>query len=282
MLRALLVAAITLLSPERPVPGIADRKTDTYFVGKKDILDIRVYDEADLSKEAIVDHAGNIHFPLLGSVQVEGLTTRQVESLLAERLGDKYLVNPQVFVSVKEYNSQRAIVLGVVKNPGAYALTGETTILDLISRAGGLLESGGKNLVLVRQGNRYAKAATESSREPLVIDANKLLRLGDKSLNHVVHDGDMLFAPKADGVYVYGEVKKPGVVPYRDGLTVLQAISLAEGLSGRASAGEVRVIRSAEGKEQKIKVDLDAIADNKKSDVLLRPEDVIVVPESFF
>jgi polysaccharide export outer membrane protein len=277
-----LAVIISALAMTMPFPQSGTAEEVRYLVGAKDILEIKVYDEQDLSKEAIVDHGGRISFPLLGSINVGGLSTVEIEELLERQLGEKYLVDPQVFVSVKEYNSRKAVVLGVVKNPGPYALTGETTILDLISRAGGLLETGGKNIVLVRRGNRYDRGTTNSTEEPIVIDANKLLRLGEKSLNYVVYDGDMVFAPKADGVYVYGEVKKPGVVAYRDGLTVLQAISLAEGLSGRASAGSVRIIRSVNGKEQKIKVNLDDIADNKRSDVQLRPEDVIVVPESFF
>jgi polysaccharide export outer membrane protein len=252
-----------------------------YVVGPRDVLDIKVYDEADLSKEAVVGQDGTISYPLLGTVKVSGATTLQIERMLQASLGARFLVNPQVFVNVKEYNSRRAVVLGMVKNPGPYALTGDTTVLDLISRAGGVIESGGKTLILVRGGNRAFSTETTGAVPPLVIDAHKLLRLGDKELNVTIKDGDILFAPKADGVYVYGEVKKPGVVPYRDGLTVLQAVSLAEGLSGRANGGKVQVIRSVDGIERKFHVNLDKVVDDGKSDLQLKPEDIIVVPESF-
>lgn len=255
----------------------ATRAHSEYIVGVRDILDIRVFDEPDLSKEASVSEAGDIRFPLLGSLRVAGLTPRQIEVLIAQKLGERYLVAPQVFVALKEYNSRRAVVLGMVKNPGTYALMGETTVLDLVSRAGGVLETGGKTWVLVRRGNR----PSEKTEPPLLIDANRLLRRGEKQLNIAVEDGDTLFVPKSDGVYVYGEVKKPGVVLYRDGLTVLQAISLAEGLSARANPGKVQIIRTDEGREQKIRVDLDAIVDDARRDVVLKPEDIIVVPESF-
>ncbi len=252
-----------------------------YVVGPRDVLEIKVFDEADLSKEAIVGLDGTISYPLLGNIKVGGATTLQLERMLQERLGEKYLVNPQVFVSVKDYNSRRAVVLGMVKNPGPYALTGDTTVLDLVSRAGGVIETGGKTLILVRGGNQGFASSTSSAVPPLMIDAHKLLRLGDKTLNVTVKDGDILFAPKADGVYVYGEVKKPGVVPYRDGLTVLQAISLAEGLSGRANGGKVHVIRGVDGVEKKFPINLDKVVDKGSGDIQLKPEDIIVVPESF-
>lgn len=259
-----------------------------YEIGPRDVLDIRVYDEPDLSKEAVVAGDGTVTVPLLGSVAVSGLTTEQAEMLLRRRLGEKYLVNPQVFVSVKEYNARRVVVLGSVKNPGPYALTGETRLVDLISRAGGVVAEGGKNIVLVRAltarpaSAPVTAAAPVTSAAPIVIDAMRLLRHGDHALNYVVNAGDMVFVPKSDGVYVYGQVKKPGVVPYRDGLTVLQAVSLAEGLTTGADADSVRVIRSDRGREKTLQVNLDAVADNKAADVRLKPEDIVVVPESFF
>lgn len=258
-----------------------------YQIGPRDILDIRVFDEPDLSKEAVVAADGSISVPLLGTVRVAGLTTEEAESLLRTRLGERYLVNPQVFVSVKEYNARRVVVLGSVKNPGPYALTGETRLVDLISRAGGVSEEGGKHIVLVRAmngaaGPAAAVTAPTAAPAPIVVDATRLLQRGDRDLNYVVKDGDMVFVPKSDGVYVYGQVKKPGVVPYRDGLTVLQAVSLAEGLASGADADSVRVIRSDQGRERTIHVNLDAVADNDAADVVLRPEDIVVVPESFF
>ncbi len=316
-----------------PAAGGAALRAETrhgeYRVGPADLLEIRVYDEDELSKEAVVTHDGFINYPLLGRVSVQGKSAAEIESYMAERLGENYLTEPQVFVSVKEFNSRRAVVLGKVKEPGAYSLTGQTTILDLISRAGGLLDESGKTIVLVRGGNagasrhelagaspteptvtkrpggarepglqgaRLAGALASPSnsvsngfgetinleRSPLLVDANRLLRLGESALNHVVENDDILFVPESDGVYVYGEVKKPGVVRYREGLTVLQAVSLVEGLTNRASPGGVQVIRSVGGKESKIKVDLDKVTDSKANDVLLKPEDIVVVPESWW
>jgi polysaccharide export outer membrane protein len=261
--------------------AVTDGAAPPYAVGPRDVLDVRVYDEPDLSKEAVVDAAGAIRLPLLGAVHVAGLTAGEIERRLAAALDAGYVVSPQVFVTVKEYNSRRAVVLGMVKNPGPYALTGRTTLLELLARAGGLLETGGKNIVLVRRADARAAPATDAA-GPLVVDADRLLRRGETALNAVVSDGDLVFVPKSDGVYVYGKVKKPGVVPFREGLTVLQAVSLAEGLETGANAGAVRVMRSEAGRERRFKIDLDRVASGGAGDLVLRPEDVVVVPESFF
>ncbi len=264
------------------LPSISEA-ADEYRVGARDVLEIRVFDEEDLSKEAVVHENGTIGFPLIGAVAVTGHTSAEIEQLIRTRLAERYLVDPQVFVQVKEYRSRKAVVLGMVKEPGPYSLSGRTTVLDLVSQAGGVLENAARSLVLVRGGNRTSgPPAITSETEPVLIDAHRLLRFGEATLNLVVGDGDILFVPRSDGVYVYGEVKKPGVVPYREGLTVLQAVSLAEGLTNKANDGKVQVIRSQNGKERKMRINLGKVVDNKESDLRLQPEDIVVVPQSFF
>lgn len=271
--------AVLLLLMTLPLGARAADSRD-YRVGPEDVIDVRVFDEEELSKEVVVHHSGRINYPLLGVLEVAGLTVDEVEELLRARLAERFLVNPQVFVRMKEYNSRRAVVLGMVKEPGAYSLSGRTSVLDLISRAGGVQDAGGKNLVLIRGGN--LPDHPEKDAVPELIDVHRLLRLGESTLNLGVNHGDILFVPRSDGVYVYGEVRKPGSVPYRDGLTVLQAISLSEGLTNKARERRVQVIRGDGDEGQKIQVDLRAAVDEPAQDLRLQPEDIIVVPASFF
>lgn len=244
-----------------------------YAVGPRDVLEIRVYEEPELSRDATVGQDGAIGYPLLGRVPVTGLTTVQIAEGLRSRLGAKYLVNPQVFVEVKEYNSRRALVLGAVKNPGAYALTGNTGVMELVARAGGVSDGGGRRIVVIHGGR---------SAEPLLLDAGRLFGTGDLTQNHEVRDGDLVFVPPADGIYVYGEVKKPGAVAYRSGLTLLQAVSLAEGLSNRAAAKRVQILRGPPGHARKLTVDLERAASHPGADLVLEPEDIVIVPASWF
>ncbi len=263
------------------IPAGADEAQTEYAVGERDVLAIRVFDEPDLSGEMVVDRQGAINYPLLGRIRVAGRTPAQIESLLQRALASRFLVDPQVFVTLKEYNSRRAVVLGMVKNPGPYSLTGSATILDLVSRAGGVLEGAGRNLVLIRGGNLPAAERVTGETAPVLVDSNRLLKEGDRSLNISVGHGDIIFAPRSDGVYVYGQVKRPGIVPWRDGLTILQAISLAEGLTNQAAESKVQIVRKSGSREQKLRVRLDDVVGGKASDLQLRPEDVIIVPESF-
>jgi polysaccharide biosynthesis/export protein len=268
-------------APSAPAVGSGPGTARDYILGPHDIIEIQVFDEPELSKEGAINPEGRFGFPLLGSVPLGGLSVEAVEELLKRELSARFLVDPQVFVTVKEYNSRRAMVMGMVKEPSAYSLKGETTILDLLSRAGGMLDAGGKNLVLIRGANARGAAGAPPP-EPIIIDAHRLLRLGEAKLNLTVDHGDILFVPKADGVYVYGEVRKPGVVAHRDGLTVLQAVSLAEGLTNRARPSRVQVIRVEQGQQVKFQVNLDQVVRDAGKDIRLLPEDVIVVPESFF
>src|SRR5207247_3358878 len=122
-----------------------------YIIGPGDVLRITVWGQDDLSKEYPVTLDGRVPFPLIGNVQAAGLTTTQLATRLHDLLEKDYLVNPQVLVSVKEYLSKKVHVIGEADRPGLFYLTGPTTLLEILSKAGGLSKSAGKELVLVRR-----------------------------------------------------------------------------------------------------------------------------------
>ncbi len=258
-------------------PAFAGGFTGDYRVGGGDVIQIRVFGEDDLSRTVRISSEGLISYPLIGKVKVGDLTPIQIADRITELLAKDYLVNPQVTVDVQEYVSKQVQVLGAVKAPGLYNLTGKANITMLLARAGGLSEQGGKALLLVRAGGRE-----EEFLEPQRIDAHALLNRGDKSLDLEVGGGDLLFVPKADEVYVMGEVTQPGAVVYQEGMTLLQAISRVGAFKPAAAPNRIQIMRRVDGKEQILRVDARKIQDGKEKDQSLMPEDLITVPKSIF
>jgi len=267
-------------------------ETDSYVIGDGDILHILVYDEPDLERTVTVQPDGLIRFPLVRQLQVGGLSVQDAEQRLEEALGQKYLNDPQVTITVKEFHSKKVYVLGAVKNPGLYSLTGPSTVLEVISKAGGTTDNGDRQILLVRgdkqkqaevkkfleeKGATDAEAMREAGLQPpIVIDGHKLFDLGDTSQNQVLQDGDVIYVPQLTKVYVLGEVKRTGSIPYTEGLTLVQAVTLAGGVTEMAS-NTIYVTRKVNGKEVRIKAKFSAILGDTSKDILLQPADVIVV-----
>ncbi|MBZ0271414.1 polysaccharide export protein [bacterium] len=272
-----------------------------YAIGPGDVLDIKVYGEEDLSKKYEVASDGTLRMPWIGAVPVSGLTPRNVEARLEELFGERHLVDPQISVVVEQYRSKKFYVLGHVKTPGAYPLRGETRVLDALSIAGGISPDGDKSFALIRGGNELDteqvrsllnEAGHEKDFEDFTrktgkaidvvrIDGYRLLDQGDLSLNLTLEHGDILSVPKARYVYFDGEVKKPGPVPYEEGLTLLRGISLAGGVT--TSAGnKVIVTRDDDGKNLTISLNLKKLSRNTKADFTLLPDDIVKVKRSLF
>lgn len=270
-------------------PQVHLPKDEEYKLGGKDVLKITVYGEPDLERTVRVSRHGTISFPLIGEVGVEGMTAAQVEEKLEELLGRDYLVNPQVSIFIEEFHSKEVYILGAVTKPGAYPLLGKASLLEMVSQAGGIdVREGaksGKNLILIRSApNETTPGKSPDESETLTIDLEKLLKGGDLSLNLALHSGDIIYVPKADSVFVFGEVKKPGSYPLEKETTVVEAITMAEGFTDIAAPNRTRIIRSEAGKERTIPVNVKDITKggDKSKDITLKPGDIIVVPESFF
>ncbi len=261
--------------------AVAQNNQD-YRIGAQDILKITVYEEPDLTNTVRVTSDGMITFPLIGNIKVAGLTVTDLEQKLTELLARDYLVNPQIYVFIEGYHSKKVFVLGAVNRPGAYELSGNATILELISRAEGITKEGSNSLLLVR--TRVDPKTLAETNEPLVINLNKLLVEGDVSQNIKVEDKDIIHIPRMDSVFVFGEVKNPGSFKLEEkNITVMQAVTMAGGLTRIAAPKRTKIIRVGAGEEKTILVDLNGIMEgDKNKDVLLQAQDMIIVPESFF
>ena len=236
-----------------------------YIVGEGDVLKITVYDHQDLTTTARVSGEGVITFPLIGSVEVKGLTLSEISSKISSFLADGFVINPQVNIFIQEFRSKKAFIMGEVNKPGLYVLPGHTTLLVLLSEAGGMTGNAGDKAIIKRKAN-----GSEENEKGIIIDLKYLIERGDTSLDIPILDGDSVYIMKAGVFYLTGEVKKPDAYRYEEGLTVIKAITMGGGFSDKASKGRVKIIRKED------------VIDKVKMDEPVLPDDVIVVPESFF
>jgi polysaccharide export outer membrane protein len=238
-----------------------------YVVGAQDVLKITIYGEAALSGSIRVDNDGSFPFQYLGRVKAEGLTTAQIEKVLRDRLGDGYLRNPQVSVEVLEYRSQSVFVTGEVRLPNKYSLPGNSTLMDVLTLAGSVTSNAGTWVQIT-----HARAGVKGLGPAVTAEYDVRVNLRDiqtgKAQNVQVQDGDTIFVPKAERVWVVGQVRNSGGIPFEDGMTVFQAISAAGGINEKGSNNRIEIIRIENGQRKTI--------DAKQTD-LLKPGDQVNV-----
>ena len=254
--------------------------TVEYKIGPKDLLEISVFGQDELNKTVRVSEDGKITFPLLGEVEVKGLTKVELEKKLSRLLEENYLHNPQVTIFIREHQSKIVSVLGAVKNPGHYEILGRQTLLHIISKAGGLTNETGEDIIIMRQ-------SQDGSNISLKISIDGLFLKGDPDLNIPLQPNDIINVPidKIVHVYVFGQVKNPGALDVKKSNipTLLRAIAQAGGFSERASKGGVIIKRKDEsGNEKTTKVNVKDIIKGKKKDIQLMENDVVIVPETIF
>jgi polysaccharide export outer membrane protein len=220
-----------------------------YVVGEGDILKITVYDHDDLETVVRVEGGGTISFPLIGQVRVGGLTVSRVTEVLAERLADGYLVNPQLGVFVQEFRSRKSTIMGKVRRPGLYELHGQTTFLELLSKAGGLDLSAGDRAFIKRKPEGRGEEG-----KVVVVDLKLLIEKGDTTHDVAIMDGDSIFIAEAGVFYITGEVKRPNAYKLEKGTTVIKAITIAGGFTDTAARDRVIVVRAAGGAEETITI----------------------------
>ena len=251
-----------------------------YVIGPEDLIEVNVFELPELKTTCRVLGDGTVSLPLLGVVQAAGLTETGFEARLRDLLEARFLLDPQVTISVTEYRSKMVSVIGAVTKPGTYQMIGPRTILQMISEAGGLTKEAGSDIIILRK--------TESgSSQRLELDLEDLVIRGNPELNLPISPGDVVNVPVDRPIYVYvdGAVKTPGQVEGKSSrpITLLQAVARAGGLTERANLKGVHVLRkAADGTQTRLPVNLREIRKGKADDIALEDGDVIVVPETFF
>jgi polysaccharide export outer membrane protein len=268
--RTALAWALALLAGAL-IPSATLAATDRiHKLGPRDLLQITVYQQPDLTQEVRVDDGGTVNLPLVGRIPAAGLTVEDFGKDLTARYRE-YLLNPEVTVFVKEYNKREieVSILGEVSRPGFYRIPENSTLLDVLAQVGGLKPESGDRLVVLRP-----KKGGEA--EAFLVNAQELYTpAGVKTQNLELLDGDTVQVPRADQYFIFGEVARPGAYKLEKGsaLSVLKAIILAGGFTDKAAKSGIKITREEGAQKRTIKADLET---------LVRSQDIIIVPESFF
>ncbi|MGH9914058.1 MAG: polysaccharide biosynthesis/export family protein [Pyrinomonadaceae bacterium] len=289
--------------------------SEDYKIGTGDTIEVRIEDAPELSRIYRVSANGTILMPYIGSVKAENLTSDELSNEIINGLKGEYLADPNVAVSVKGINSHYFYVQGAVKRTGVYRIEGKPSVLKLITVAGGLTDNASSTAFVIKESKETdsekqkmndpdsgEKAEFNKSTEPSIktnaieqggdsggnadfaryelkkVNINGLLR-GESNQNLLVEPGSIVNIPPADVFYVAGEVRAPGSFPLRDGTTLRQAISLAQGTTFEAKGrGIIYREDSSTGKRQEIQVDTAKVMSGQSDDVPLMANDIIMVP----
>lgn len=244
-----------------------------YLIGPGDVLSIEVWKQPDVSRDVVVNDEGEIRLPPIKRIRVMGMTVPQLEERLTEALS-RYLIDPAVFVTIKEYNSQRVIALGETAT-GMYPLKRRTTLVEFLGQIGG--PTGNADIFHIKLIKKDGKIFT--------YDLNELVKDPQKSEEVLVSGGDTLYVPplEMNKVYVLGNVNSPKAITIKGKLTLIDAITEAGGPSTNAVTKSIIIVRGELGSSKGIRINLDQILKNADvaQNIELMPGDIIYVPKSF-
>jgi polysaccharide export outer membrane protein len=294
------------LARQTKAPELSSSPGD-YQIGPEDLLEISVLEAPDLNRTVRVSDDGAISLALLGSIQVAGLSTRQLQAVLEDRLRQTYMKDPQVSVFVQEMRSHPVSVFGAVEKPGVYQIRYAKTLVEVLSMAQGLANDAGDTVIVVRHADGSGdlavtalldsrstavtdspvvpipSTASRTTEEGITVNLKDLLDSSDPRSNVLVYPGDMVKVARAGIVYVVGQVHKPGgfLLKTNENISVLQAIALAEGMTSNAKGKEARIfLAGTNGSPKEVPINLDKILAGKAPSPLLKPDEVLFVPNS--
>jgi len=274
--------------------GLALAQGTGYTLGVDDILSVKIFAGGTTQDnfEVTVSSKGTINFPFLGEVKAAGLTVPQLTEAITAPLARDFFVNPQVIIAVKEYKSKKVYVTGSVDKPGLYTLEGHTTLLELIGKAGGNSKERSNFAFVIRGSLAEVKSDQDieqliKSKKAIQVNLHELLDQGRTDKNIPIEPNDIVYIQPASSadvnlykITVLGKVEKPGVYDYQEGLTALDAVTLAGGFAKYAAPN--RTVITRRDSSEKVSINLDKVQKGQLKDVELKPGDRIYVPESYF
>ena len=254
-----------------------------YQIGPEDLLEITLFNIPETagtprSVTVRVTHRGQISLPLLGEVDVKGMTVSALEKRLREGF-DRYIYNPQVGILIKEFR-QKVSIIGAVLRPGVVELTGPKSVIEVLAIAGGVSEKAGGQVHI------YRGQGTE--RETHVIDlailanGTGLINASNAGMiNMRVQPGDMINVPESGMFFVDGAIRKPGSYPLGRQYSLTQAIATAGGVDPELYSSDISIFRrKGPGQVETLAYNLDNIMAGTATDPLIQPDDVIMLPVS--
>lgn len=273
LMTALLLLTASVGAQELPI------LTNDSALGPGDVISVRVLEDPSINDEAVrINDEGQITLKVLSRVNVTGLSPRAIEARLKTLLEAQYLTVATVMVEVKELASKPISVVGAVVRPGRLTATGNVTLIQAITSAGGLATNHGRELYVLRSGSNGIT-------EQLAIPIDELLVAGNPDYNIPLAPNDLVNVPVETPVtvYVMGEVMRPGKAEFRSSQTptLLQAIANSGGPTDRAGR-EVIITRYVSGRQDRIVVNYRDIISGRRQDLVLQDNDTVFLKESFF
>lgn len=289
---ALALLSWSPISAQTPGPLNQDQRAnpgpsvEEYKIGPDDVLQVAVADAPEFGGKFRVSDTGFIEIAgIPAPIHAEGQTAQELAHAIRKVLLDaKQLRDPRVSVFIEEYHGRTISVLGAVNKPAVYALQRRTTVLEALSMASGTLPNAGSTVTIVR-GRASAEATGTTVGSVQIIDMSRLVKGEDSAANVEVRNEDVLSVSAAQLVYVVGAVTKPGGFTMSnpsEGISVVQAIALAEGFQSVAATHRAVIVRQSTNEQarREIPVDLAQMMTGKETDLLLAPNDILYVPES--
>jgi polysaccharide biosynthesis/export protein len=258
---------------------------DRYRIGPGDVLDIRIYNRPQLSRDAVrVEGSGMIRMPLIETeIRAVCLTEGELAKGISTRYA-RYYKNLQVDVFIKEYHSRQVAIIGAVNEQSRFELQRRVRLLELLTYAKGPSSKAGQTINIVHSTNSSPCKQTDETDESTAFSSYKLSDVlqGDPKSNPYLETGDIVTLPEADQVYVVGNVFMPLTIPLKEPITLTRAIAMAGGLRQDTRKDKIRVLRQEPGTtiRKEIVVDLSAIEKKSSEDLALAPNDIIDVPTS--
>lgn len=271
-------------------------QTQGYHIASGDILSLQIFAGGVMQHDVQlnVNEFGEVNVPFLGAVKAEGLTIPELQSLIYKPLASDYYVNPEVHLSVTEYQGLPFYITGAVRSPGLYQSHSQQTLLKLIAEAGGATENRSDVAYILRDSTEAIQEGEDvenliSQKEPITVSLQRLLDEGNLSANMLLQPGDVVYIPGLDetdvseaSIFIEGEIRKPGEYAFKKGMTALNACIIAGGFNKFAAPNRTRIVRKNENGQEIIKIDLNDVMDGDTPDINLQPGDIISIPESWF
>lgn len=282
------LAAGSLAAQTTPLPTVGQAGQTTsadpnYRIGVGDVLSVLVPKNALLTTDTVrVSNSGTIRLPMLeDEIPARCLTEAELSAEVTKRY-KKYLLNPQVYVTVREFNSNPIAVVGAVNSPGRFQLQRPIRLLELMTYVNGVRDNAGRTVQIIR--NPGSQSCSASPTEMIVVSADEEMIInlplaelmkGTETANPYVYAGDIIQVAEAEQAYIIGNVRSAATINLQEPVTLTKAIAIAGGLADGAQAKKIKISR--QGVEPMI-VSLNDINERKAEDVLLQPNDIVEVP----
>ena len=242
------------------------------LIGSEDLLHMTVFEAKDLETKARVNSRGCVTLPLLGEVEVKGLSAREAEEKIEDLYRRQYIKNPHVSIFVEERFSQRVTIVGQVKSPGTYDYLSKQRLMDVLALVGGLSDTAGRTVQIRRIGSEPGEHGM------FIVDLDELINEGRTELNVEINGGDVIYVPEAGVYFVDGAVRRPGTYRIKEKIALREALIAAGGFASYANKDSVLLIRNKKGSEPKV-TEID-LREPDRSELDIKDRDVIIAKDS--